>query len=140
MIDFSVLLDLNPCRDCLSTRIILVDDRSDDHIQSKQGSDDEHASSEATMARSKRDPTLLGLVAEQVSELTHARPDQVLPPPVSLPQTPYLGAIIQTDQGIIQLIDVEKVRDTTLRLSDSGQDRGAQVEIRNRIGHRLNLE
>ena len=70
----------------------------------------------------KPDPTLLGLVAEHVSDLTYAQPEQIIPAPVSLPQAPYLGAIVQTDQGIVQLIVVEQVREASLRSSCLGQD------------------
>ncbi len=49
-------------------------------------------------------PTLLGLIAEHVSDLTYAQPEQIILAPVLLPQAPYLGAIVQTDQGIVQLI------------------------------------
>jgi hypothetical protein len=48
----------------------------------------------------------------------------VVPAPVSLPQVPYLSAVVQTDQGIVQLIAVEKVRDATLRSSFSIEDAG----------------
>ena len=65
-------------------------------------------------------PTLLGLIAEHVSDLTYTRPEQIIPAPVSLPQAPYLGAIVQTDQGIVQLIVVEKVREASLQSSDMG--------------------
>jgi chemotaxis signal transduction protein len=54
------------------------------------------------------------LVAEQVSDLTYTQPDQVMPVPVQLPQTPYLDGIIQSDQGILQLIAVEKIWDAAL--------------------------
>ena len=70
----------------------------------------------------ERDPNLLGLIAEQVSDLTYAQPEQVVPAPVCLPEAPYLDAIVQTDQGIVQLIVVEKVREALLRSSHLGQD------------------
>jgi chemotaxis signal transduction protein len=63
----------------------------------------------------------LGFVAEHVSDLTRARPEQVVATPVSLPQAPYLDAIVQTDQGIVQLIAVDKLRDAWLRSSSVGQ-------------------
>ena len=52
----------------------------------------------------------MGLVAEHVSDLTYIQPEQIVPTPVVLPQAPYLGAIVQTDQGIVQLIVVERIR------------------------------
>ena len=50
----------------------------------------------------------IGCRAGQRFDLRAARADR--PAPVSLPQAPYLDAIVQTDQGIVQLIAVEKVR------------------------------
>ena len=35
-------------------------------------------------------------------------------PPFSLPQAPFLDAIVQTEKGIVQLIAVERIRETTL--------------------------
>ena len=54
------------------------------------------------------------MIAEQVSDLTYVQPEQVVPAPVQLPQAPFLGAIVQTDQGIVQLIAVERIRETSL--------------------------
>ena len=56
----------------------------------------------------------LGLIAERVSDLITVRPEQVSPPAVQLPQAPYLGAIVQTDEGMVQLIAVEKLREAAL--------------------------
>ena len=69
----------------------------------------------------ERDGEILGLVAEHVSDLTTTRPEQIAPIPVWLPRTPYLGAIVQTDQGIVQLIVGEKVREASIRSPDLGQ-------------------
>ena len=35
--------------------------------------------------------------------------------PLSLPEAPYLGAVVQTEEGIVQLIMVEKLRESVLR-------------------------
>ena len=56
---------------------------------------------------------LLGLIGEQVSDLVEVRSDQVVPAPVQLPRAPFLGAIVQTDEGIVQLIAVERIRETS---------------------------
>ena len=40
VIDLGLLLDVAPCRDCLSTRIILVNDSPDDHNRRNQNRDD----------------------------------------------------------------------------------------------------
>ena len=53
-----------------------------------------------------------------------------MPAPVHLPQAPYLDAIVQTDQGIVQLIAVEKIRDATLRKSVPESTIGTLIESR----------
>jgi chemotaxis-related protein WspB len=123
VIDLGLLLDAGPCRDCLSTRIILVNDSSGDHNHWNQ--DREASCDETREAQANPKPTLnlLGLVAEHVSDLTYIRPEQIVPAPVQLPQTPYLGPIVQTDQGIVQLIVVEKVREASLQSSDLVRDK-----------------
>jgi chemotaxis-related protein WspB len=115
VIDLGLLLDMAACRDRLSTRIILVNDAPGDHNRGKQDRDESVGGAGHSQSEQERGPNLLGLVAEQVSDLTYVRPEQVMPGPVHLSQTPYLDAIIQTDQGILQLIAVEKVRNASLR-------------------------
>jgi chemotaxis-related protein WspB len=121
VIDLGLLLNGMPCRDCLSTRIILVNDTADGHDHSKQDRGDSHEGTGGSRPEQEHDPSLFGFVAEHVSDLTRARPEQVTTTPVSLPQAPYLSAIVQTDQGIVQLIAVDKLRDAGLRSSAFGQ-------------------
>jgi chemotaxis-related protein WspB len=101
VIDLSVLLDAPPCPDRLNTRIILVNAAPDLNI--------------------------LGLVAERVSDLITVRPEQVSPPAVQLPQAPYLGAIVQTDEGIVQLIAIETLREATLGAAVIGPEAAFNV-------------
>ena len=115
VLDLGLLLGSTPCQDWLSTRIILVNDVPGDHYKQSKGSDTLSDQTAGTGGSPKPEAALLGLIAEHVSELTYARPEQIIPAPVSLPQTPYLGAMIQTDQGIVQLIVVEHVRAASLR-------------------------
>jgi chemotaxis-related protein WspB len=115
VIDLCLLLDVAPCRDCLSTRIILVRDAPDDHNQSKPDRGVTGEDIGASRPDRVRPSDLLGLIAEHVSDLTYAQLEHVMPVPVSLPEAPYLGSVIQTDQGIVQLIAVERVRGATLR-------------------------
>jgi chemotaxis-related protein WspB len=122
VIDLGSLLNGAPCRDCLSTRIILVNHTPDNRNHSKQDRGGSREENGGSRAEQEHDPNLLGLVAEHVSDLTHARPEQVAPPPVRLPQTHFLDAIIQTDQGIVQLIAVDKLREASLGSSSFGQD------------------
>ena len=116
VVDLGLLLDEAPCRDCLSTRIILVNDAPGDHNSSEARTMTTNpGSTEHRLGRARSEMRrLLGLIAEHVSDLTTVQPEQIVPVPVWLPRTPYLGAIVQTDQGIVQLIVVEKVRDASL--------------------------
>jgi chemotaxis-related protein WspB len=84
--DLGLLLDAAPCRDRLSTRIILVNDAP----ERNDGSDGARDHSPENLMKAKaiddRVQSLLGLVAENVSDLTEIRPENVVPIPVSLPQ------------------------------------------------------
>ena len=114
VIDLSVLLGALPCPERLSTRIILVNATPVDH---NRGNPDRHDSAEhsgSVLSAPDPDLDILGLIAERVSDLITVRPEQVSPPAVQLPQAPYLGAIVQTVEGIVQLIAVERLREVTL--------------------------
>jgi chemotaxis-related protein WspB len=114
VIDLGLLLSSLPCRDCLSTRIILVNDAPGDRNSATDAParfDMAHPHSPRGPARDAR---LLGLIGEQVSDLTFVQPGQVAPAPVQLNHVPFLDAIVQTEEGIIQLIAVERIRDATL--------------------------
>ena len=89
VIDLCLLLDVAPCRDCLSTRIILVSVAPNDPNQSKP---DRGESGEGRrLTPDQKQPTnLLGLIAEHVSDLTYraARAGNArssIPAPGSLP-------------------------------------------------------
>ncbi len=123
VIDLGLLLNGAPCLDRLSTRIILVNDSPGDQNRGTgpTGWSDENP------GHSPKDPvrnvSLLGLIGEEVSDLVDVRPDQVAPAPVQLAQAPFLDAIVQTDAGIVQLIAVERIRESSLRdhILDQGQ-------------------
>src|ERR1700678_1777847 len=78
VIDLCLLLDVAPCRDCLSSRIILVSDAPIDHKQSKPDRSDAGADSSGSQPDRARPSSLLGLVAEHVSDLTYTQPEQVM--------------------------------------------------------------
>jgi len=124
VIDLGLLLGAAPCRDRLSTRIILVNDARGDHNRGKQDRDESVQDCGQSPPDREQEPTLLGLVAEEVSDLTHASSEQLLPAPVRSPQAPYLDGIVQTDQGILQLIAVDKVRDVLVQEEDRSRDGG----------------
>jgi chemotaxis-related protein WspB len=114
VIDLGSLFCGVPCRNCLSTRIILVNDAPNDHNQ-------EHAILSAASEKQFQKPSdltpgmnILGLIGEQVSDLTDVEPERFMATPVQLPQLPFLDAIVQTDDGILQLIAVERIREAAL--------------------------
>jgi chemotaxis-related protein WspB len=101
-VDLGVLLGAGPAPDRLSTRIILVDRAAAAAGRPAVGRD-----AEAPSAPPRR--SLLGLIAEQVSELTAVDPEALLPAPARIPGAPYLGRLAETPRGMAQLIAVEKV-------------------------------
>jgi chemotaxis-related protein WspB len=128
VLDLSLLLANTPSRDCLSTRIILVDARPSDH--SEQDHDSAAVRDDAETARPTRKPaaTPLGLIAERVTDLAYVQPDQIVPSPIVLPNAPYLGAIIQMEQAMVQLILVEQLREVALL--SSGLDQASALDLK----------
>jgi chemotaxis-related protein WspB len=119
VIDLGLLLDGGPCRDCLSTRIILINDSPGDQNRWNQHRENPHEQTRRASENPIPAPNLLGLVAEHVSDLTYIRSEQIIPAPIQLPQTSYLGPIVRTDLGlIVQLIVVEKIREASLQSSN----------------------
>jgi chemotaxis-related protein WspB len=114
VIDLGVLVGAAPCQDRLSTRIILVNDAPGDHNCREDDRADPAGEPGQPRPGPDRHGSLLGLIAEQVIDLTPARPEQVVPAPVHVPQAPYLHAIAQFDQGFVPLIAVEKIRESSL--------------------------
>jgi chemotaxis-related protein WspB len=113
VIDLGLLLADAPCHQCLSTRIILVNDAPG--VQNRWNDTRGGSIKNGGPRDQTRDAKLLGLVAERVNDLTYVQPEQIAPAPVHTPEAPYLDAIVQTDQGIVQLIAVDRVRDSVLR-------------------------
>jgi chemotaxis-related protein WspB len=97
VIDLGLLLGSSPCPDRLSTRIILVKSASGGQNQGEE------------TRGPGREVRLLGLIAEQVSDLIEVGPDQVVPAPVHLARAPYLDAIARTDRGFVPLIAAAKL-------------------------------
>jgi chemotaxis-related protein WspB len=86
VIDLAALLNDEPCRPLLSTRIILMD---------YAGSGQEHHT--------------LGLLAERVTETISCREDEFKPSGIEVEGSRFLGDVIFTDDGMVQKIEVEKV-------------------------------
>jgi chemotaxis-related protein WspB len=118
VVELGLLLGTMPSRSCLSTRIILVDATPDARNAQIQVRNDPFQRSERTGTDHQRGLNVLGLIAEHVTELTSAQPGQTLPLPVPVPEATYLDAVVQTPDGIVQLILVQNIRDTILRRAD----------------------
>jgi len=126
VVDLGVLLGSESCREQLSTRIILVNSRPD--AASRPGQQAEAAGADrqetATTSGSQQEEQprdqrrwLLGLIAEQVSDVSSVKPEHVISSSIQLPQTPYLGAIVEIDHQMVQLIAVDRVLEDPLRRS-----------------------
>ncbi len=128
VIDLGVLLGSESCRDRLSTRTILVDTHPAAVSQPGQLGEAAEIDQEVTATGAippavqprEHGRWLLGLIAEQVSDVSSIKPEQVISLPIQLPQTPYLGAIVQIDHEMVQLIAVDKVLEDSLRRSFFG--------------------
>jgi len=57
----------------------------------------------------------MGLIAEQVSDVKSVKAEQVISRSMHLPQAPYLGAIVDIDHQMIQLMAADKILDDSLR-------------------------
>ncbi len=111
VLDLGLLLDSAACRDYLSTRIILVNDGPRDHNSGK----DVTARPSESHPGSASDSSILGLIGEGVSDLTSVQQEQIMSAPVQLARAPFLDGIVQTEEGIVQLIAVERIREASLR-------------------------
>jgi len=128
VVDLGVLLGSESCRDRLSTRIILVNSRPDAPSQPGQSGEAAGADQQDTAASGGKQEEqarekcrwLLGLIAEQVSDVSPVKPEQVISSSIQLPQTPYLGAIVEIDHEMVQLIAVDRVLEGPLRRSFFG--------------------
>ena len=129
VIDLGIRLGSDRCRDRLSTRIILVDSRPADR-EARESKDDTAArdfDQEPAVRQRRRQaaaPWLLGLIAEQVSDVASVKPEQVISTSMQLPQAPYLGAIVDIDHQMIQLMATDKILDDSLRRAFFGAGPG----------------
>ena len=82
VIDLGLLMGQTACVDRLDTRILLV------RTMLREGGDDR-----------------LGLLAEQVNEIVEVDPAHTAMQPPRMLSAPYLGAVYETESGLLQLID-----------------------------------
>jgi chemotaxis-related protein WspB len=114
VIDLGLLLDVEASRDWLSTRIVVVNDSGVLHMTEQGLIVDPSAPARHSGEQPNRDQSLLGLIGQDVSELARVRPEQLGPAPVQLAGSPFLGAIVHLEGAIVQLIAVERIRETAL--------------------------
>lgn len=86
VIDLCQLFEQRPCSDNLSTRIVIVS------YQQASGS-----------------PRSVGFVAEQVTDVMRCQPDQMRNSGIADSNNDFLGLIYSGDNGMVQLIDTDKV-------------------------------
>jgi chemotaxis-related protein WspB len=125
VIDLGVLVGAAPCQDRLSTRIILVNDAPGDPQRRRLDRGDPVGQPDPPRPGPDRHVSLLGLIAEQVIDLTPARPEQVVPAPVHLPPAAYLDAIARLDHRFLPLIAVDRIGES-VRLRVAWPAPGAQ--------------
>ena len=97
MIDFGVLTGAAPSRQVLSTRAILA-----------------NAAGGAGVSR------LIGLVADDVSRVKTVKDGNGSGPALRLGAAPYLGALIRLDEGLVQLVDVDRLPTDAATTSEGG--------------------
>jgi chemotaxis signal transduction protein len=114
VIDLCLLFESVRSRECLSTRIIIVSGAGDDHT-SRLNASERSVQDRADLSSARPEEAgLLGLIGEEVSDLLFVQPEQIEPVPIPLPQKTLLDGIVQTENGIIQLLAVQRIRETTL--------------------------
>ncbi len=92
VVDMGLLIGSAACRASLSTRIVLVEHPARD-----------------------RPGALLGLLAEQVNDLSKISGQAEIFPAMHLPQAPYLGPIVRAGDILVQVIAVEHVLPESFR-------------------------
>ncbi len=86
VIDFSLLVGRSPCREVLSSRVILTEFTAMD-------------------GRAQ----LLGLLAENVSRVYNISHEQFMTTAMALEEAPYLGAVLNREEGLVQLVVADKL-------------------------------
>ncbi|MGO9599882.1 MAG: chemotaxis protein CheW [Isosphaeraceae bacterium] len=126
VVDLGLLLGSEACPDRLSTRIIVANcapancgPREPLALPGRAVTEEETIEEETIAGSRLVEPLrdrrrIIGLIAEQVSEVVSIEPGQVISPPIQLPQAPYLGAIVTIDQAMVQLIAPAKLLPASL--------------------------
>ena len=91
-LDLCALALGRPCRRILSTRILLVDYPALDGRA-----------------------CALGMIAENVTETRTFDPGALEPPPLSVPDAPYLGPMLKDGEGVIQVVELSRLLPASLQ-------------------------
>jgi chemotaxis-related protein WspB len=97
VVDLSALLYGEPCRQALSTRIVLVDYRG-----------------------SARDSHIVGLLAEHVTETISRREEDFQSSGVEVENSRFLGGVISDDEGMVQKVEVDRIPAQAITRSSIG--------------------
>lgn len=92
VVDLCALALGRPCRRILSTRILLVDYPAADGRA-----------------------CALGMIAENVTETRTFDPGALQPPPLSVPDAPYLGPMLKDGEGVIQVVELSRLLPAALQ-------------------------
>ncbi|HKM56969.1 MAG TPA: chemotaxis protein CheW [Isosphaeraceae bacterium] len=121
VVDLGLLLGSEACPDRLSTRIIVANcapancgPREPLALPGRAVTEEETIAGSQLVEPLRDRRRIIGLIAEQVSEVVSIEPGQVISPPIQLPQAPYLGAIVTIDQAMVQLIAPDKLLPASL--------------------------
>ena len=87
VVDLGLLMGKAACRDRLDTRIILVDGGT----------------------HGGPGPGFLGLIAEQVDDVKVVDESSRASAGLEIQHAPYLGAVYETDEGLLQLVEPNKI-------------------------------
>jgi chemotaxis-related protein WspB len=115
VIDLAVLLGHAPCADRLSTRIILVEGQERERMATGHDEAAEEIETPRPQRAQPRRRELVGVIAEHVSDVAQVGAEQVISPSMSLPQAPYLGAIVAIANEMVQLIVPDRLLDDSMR-------------------------
>ncbi len=92
VVDFRRLIGSDSSREALSTRLILTEFTGHDGTN-----------------------RLVGVVAENVSHVINASSTQIVSPAMSLDEAPYLGAVLKFDEGLVQLVEADRLLNSRMQ-------------------------
>lgn len=95
VVDLCQLLENRACSAMLSTRLILI------NIGDDQGASGRNQ--------------VLGLIAEKATETLVRREHEIISSGITVKNAPFLGGLIHTESGMIQLLDITRLLDQKVK-------------------------